>query len=161
MYFAPPFDEVERALAEDLGDFELEVRERDPPVERERELEPEAMPQSYARALPFPGIPGECSDIRMPRNLKAAGHSNGGREPLCGDPCGGVAWKLAVHQRSTCESNRARGKRHRLLPEVCDVVPSVGTHEVNYLALAVHKLECFVRQKFLTKLQSCTIKLEC
>lgn len=63
MYFAPPFDEVERALAEDLGDFELEVRERDPPVERERELEPEAMPQSYARALPFPGIPGECSDI--------------------------------------------------------------------------------------------------
>ena len=37
VYFAPPFDEEERVLGEDFADFELEVRERDPPVERERE----------------------------------------------------------------------------------------------------------------------------
>ena len=81
VYFAPPFDEVERALAADLGDFELEVRERDPPVERERELEPEAMPQSYSRALPFPGIPGECSDIRMPRSHRLQGIQTEGGNP--------------------------------------------------------------------------------
>ena len=97
VYLLPPLEEDERVLGEDLVDVELEVRERDPPVERERELEPEAMPQSYARGLTFRGITGECSDIRMPYSLKAAGHSNGGREPLFRDPRGGVAWKLAVH----------------------------------------------------------------
>ena len=154
VYLLPPFEEAERVLGEDFVDFEPEVRERDPPVERERELEPEAMPQSYARGLTFPVITGECPDIRMPRSLRAAGHSNGGREPLLRDTRGGVAWKLAIHQWSTCESNRARGKRHRLLPEVCDVVPSVGTHEVNYLALTVDELERLVGQKFLAKLES-------
>ena len=103
MYLLPPFDEAARVLGEDFADFELVARERDPLVERERELEPEAMPQSYARALTFPGITGECSDIQMPRNHEAAGHSYGGREPLFGNPCGGIAWKLAIHQWSTGE----------------------------------------------------------
>jgi len=103
VYLAPPFEVVERVLGEDFVDFGPEVRERDPLVERERELEPEAMPQSYARALTFPGIPGECPDIRMPRSHEAAGHSYGGREPLFRDPRGGIARKLAVHEWSTAE----------------------------------------------------------
>jgi hypothetical protein len=37
VYLAPPFEVVERVLGEDFVDFGLEVRERDPPVERERE----------------------------------------------------------------------------------------------------------------------------
>jgi hypothetical protein len=103
VYFAPPFEVEERLPGEDLVDFELAVRERDPPVERERELEPEAMVQSYARALTLPGITGECSDIRMPRSLMAAGHSNGGREPLFRNPRGGITRKLAVDEWSTAE----------------------------------------------------------
>ena len=103
VYLLPALDEELRVLGVALVDFEAEVRERDPLPERERELEPEAMPQSYARALTFPGITGECSDIQMPRNHEAAGHSYGGREPLFGNPCGGIAWKLAIHQWSTGE----------------------------------------------------------
>ena len=141
VYLLPPFEEAERVLGEDFVDFEPEVRERDPPVERERELEPEAMPQSYARGLTLPVITGECPDIRMPRSLRAAGHSNGGREPLLRDPRGGIARELAIDQWSTCESNRACRKGHWLLPEVCDAVPSVFTNEVHNLALAVHKLK--------------------
>ena len=76
------------------------------------------------------------------------------------NPRGGVAGKFPVHQRCTCESNRARRKSHWLLPEVCDVVPSVGTHEVNYLALTVDELERFVGEKFLAELESYTVELE-
>ena len=68
MYLLPPFELCEREGVEDFVDFDVEVRERDPLPERERELEPEAMPQNYARALTFPVITGECPDIRMPRN---------------------------------------------------------------------------------------------
>ena len=81
VYLAPPFEEFDRALGEDFVDFEAEVRERDPLVERERELEPEAMPQSYARALTLPGITGECPDIRMPRNQGLQGIQSEGGNP--------------------------------------------------------------------------------
>ena len=91
---------------------------------------------------------------------RVAGHSIGGREPLCCDPRGGVAWKLAIYEWSTGESNRACGKGHWLLPEVCNVVPSVRTHKVNHLAFAGNKLKGFIREELLAQLQCSAVELE-
>jgi hypothetical protein len=81
VYLVPACDVVERELEVALELFALGVRERDPPLEREREFEPEAMVQNYARALTFPGITGECSDIRMPRNQRLQGIQTEGGNP--------------------------------------------------------------------------------
>lgn len=49
------------------------ARERDPLLEREREVEPDAMHPSYASRPQIPGIPGECPDIRNPATHQGCG----------------------------------------------------------------------------------------